>query len=217
MSRRATCAIVSGEKGPTGRRRGAHRPSGRGGDHIPSDARPSTAANGARAGASKRTPAMRARERETRMTGRVSRGVAIVVAVLFTVGLGGTAVAQKKLENIPLVWKPTTKAGQGSGVTNLSGLMDVKIQVDPFVDTRENKAKFGENQEDKAPRAVTTSGNVADFATQNFRNALKQYGLNIVPSGGDVVIGGDILEFMVVESNTYKGDARIKLYVKKRS
>ena len=150
------------------------------------------------------------------MTGRVSRRVAIVVAVLFTVGLGGTAVAQKKLENIPLVWKPTTKAGQGAGVTNLSGLMDVKIQVDPFVDTRENKAKFGENQEDKAPRAVTTSSNVAEFTTQNFRNALKQYGLTIVPSGGDVVIGGDILEFMVIETNTYKGDVRLKLNVKKR-
>jgi hypothetical protein len=142
--------------------------------------------------------------------------VAIVVAVLFTVGLGGAAVAQKKLENIPLVWKPTTKTGSGAGVTNLSGLMDVKIQVDPFVDTRENKAKFGENQEDKAPRSVTTSSNVADFTTQNFRNALKQYGLTIVPSGGDVVIGGDILEFMVTESNTYKGEVRIKLSVKKR-
>jgi hypothetical protein len=159
---------------------------------------------------------MRARKREIRMTGRVSRRLAVVVAVLFTVGLGGPAVAQKKLENIPLVWKPTTKAGQGSSVTNLSGLADVKIQVDPFVDTRENKAKFGENQEDKAPRSVTTSGNVAEFATQNFRNALKQYGLTIVPSGGDVVIGGDILEFMVVETNTYKGDVRIKLNVKKR-
>ena len=150
------------------------------------------------------------------MTGRVSRGVAVVVAVLFVVGLGGPAVAQKKLENIPLVWKPTSKTGSGSGVTNLSGLMEVKIQVDPFVDTRENQAKFGENQADKAPKPVTTSGNVADFCTQNFRNALKQYGLTIVPSGGDVVVGGDILEFMVIETNTYKGDVRIKLNVKKK-
>src|SRR5262249_61317425 len=125
-------------------------------------------------------------------------------AVLFTVGLG-TAVAQKKLENIPLVWKPTTKAGQGAGVTNLSGLMDVKIQVDPFVDTRENKAKFGENQEDKTPRAVTTSGNVAEFATQNFKNALNQYGLTIVQSVGSVDIGGQKLTIIVIESHPYHG------------
>jgi hypothetical protein len=156
------------------------------------------------------------RKRETGMTGRVSRGVTVVVAVLFAAGLAGPVAAQRKLENIPLVWKPTTKTGSGAGVTNLSGLMDVKIQVDPFVDTRENKAKFGENQEDKTPRPVTTSASVAEFATQNFRNALKQYGLTIVQSGGDVVIGGDILEFMVIETNTYKGDVRIKLNVKKR-
>jgi len=149
------------------------------------------------------------------MSGRVSRGVPVVVAVLFTLGLGGPAAAQKKLENIPLVWKPTDEVGSG-GVTNLSGLADVKIQVDPFVDTRENKAKFGENQQDKVPKPVTTSGNVAEFTTQNFRNALKQYGLTVVPSGGDVVIGGDILEFMVIEDSRYKGNVRIKLNVKKR-
>ena len=148
------------------------------------------------------------------MTGSVSRRVAVVVAVLFAVGLGGPAVAQKKLEGIPLVWKPSNK--KGAGVTNLSGLADVKVQVDPFVDTRENKAKFGESQEDKVPKAVTTSGNVAEFCTTNFRNLLKQYGLTIVPSGGDVVVSGDILEFMVIETNTYKGEVRLKLAVKKR-
>jgi hypothetical protein len=148
------------------------------------------------------------------MRGRASRGVAVIVAVLFAVGLGVPASAQKKLEGIPLVWKPTNR--KNAGVVNLAGLTDVKVQVDPFVDTREVKAKFGENQEDKVPRPVTTSGSVADFCTLNFRNVLKQYGLTVVPSGGDVVVGGEILEFLVIETNTYKGEVRLKLVVKKR-
>ena len=147
------------------------------------------------------------------MTGRGARGVAIVASVLFAMSLGGPAVAQKNLEGIPLVWKPSNK--KSAGVVNLAGLVDVKVQVDPFIDTREDKAKFGENQEDKTPRPVTTSGSVADFCTQNFRNVLKQYGLTVVPSGGDVVVGGEILEFMVIETNTYKGEVRLKLVVKK--
>ena len=148
------------------------------------------------------------------MTGRVARGLLIIGAVLFLMSLGGPALAQKKLEGIPLVWKPSNK--KSTGVVNLAGLTDVKVQVDPFVDTRENKAKFGENQEDKTPRPVTTSGSVADFCTQNFRNTLKQYGLTVVPSGGDVIVAGEILEFMVIETNTYKGEVRLKLNVKKR-
>ena len=147
------------------------------------------------------------------MTGGLSRKVAVVVAVLFAISLGGPALAQKKLEGIPLVWKPSNK--KSAGVTDLAGLAEVKVQVDPFVDTRENKAKFGENQEDKVPRPVTTSGSVAEFCTQNFRNTLKQYGITVVPSGGDVVVGGEILEFMVIETNTYKGEVRLKLAVKK--
>jgi hypothetical protein len=31
-----------------------------------------------------------------------------------------------------------------------------------------------------------------------------------------VVVGGEILEFMVIETNTYKGEVRLKLVVNKR-
>ena len=89
----------------------------------------------------------------------------------------------------------------------------MKIQVQGFADTRSDKAKFGESQEGKVPKPVTTSGSVAEFCTENFRNALKQYGLTVVPNGGDVVVGGEILEFMVIETNTYKGEVRLKLTV----
>jgi hypothetical protein len=135
---------------------------------------------------------------------------ALLVAVL-GLGLGAPASAQKTLEGIPLVWKPTNR--KGAGVLNLGELVDVKIQVQGFVDTRDAKAKFGESQEDKVPKPVTTSGNVAEFCTENFRKALKDHGLTVVPTGGDAVVAGEVLEFMVIETNTYKGEVRLKLTV----
>jgi hypothetical protein len=143
------------------------------------------------------------------MRRRSLRGAMLVVVL--GLGLSGPAFAQKTLEGIPLVWKPTNK--KDAGVVNLGELLNVKIQVQGFADTRSDKAKFGESQEGKAPKPVTTSGNVAEFCTENFRNALKQYGLTVVPNGGDVVVGGEILEFMVIETNTYKGEVRLKLTV----
>jgi hypothetical protein len=121
------------------------------------------------------------------------------LAVLVAVTLTAPAFAGKWLEGIPLIWTPTE--GMEVGVVNLAGLTGVKIQIQPFVDTRADKAKFGENQEDKVPRPVTTSGSVAEFCTQNFANTLKQYGLSVVTEGGNVVVASEILEFMVIESN----------------
>jgi uncharacterized protein (DUF2147 family) len=135
------------------------------------------------------------------------------LAVLVAVTLTATAFAGKRLDGIPLVWKPTER--KGVGVVNLTGLTGVKIQIEPFVDTRADRAKFGENQEDKVPRPVTTSGSVAEFCTQNFGNTLKQYGLSVVAEGGDVVVAGEILEFMVIESNAYKGEVRLIITVKR--
>ena len=143
------------------------------------------------------------------MRRRSLRGAMLVVVL--GLGLIGPAFAQKTLEGIPLVWKPTNR--KGAGVMNLSELVDVKIQVQGFVDTRDAKAKFGESQEDKVPKPVTTSGNVAEFCTENFRKALKDHGLTVVPTGGDAVVAGEILEFMVIETNTYKGEVRLKLTV----
>lgn len=143
------------------------------------------------------------------MRRRSLRGAMLVVVL--GLGLSGPAFAQKTLEGIPLVWKPTNR--KGAGVVNLGELVDVKIQVQGFVDTRDAKAKFGESQEDKVPKPVTTSGNVAEFCTENFRKALKDHGLTVVPTGGDAVVAGEILEFMVIETNTYKGEVRLKLTV----
>jgi hypothetical protein len=136
------------------------------------------------------------------------------LALLAAGVLTAPVFAAKRLEGIPLVWKPTNPKDHG-GVVNLVGIGDVKIQVMPFVDTRPDKAKFGENQEDRVFKPVTTSGSISDFCTQNFENTLKQLGLTVVAEGGDVVVGAEILEFMVIETNTYNGVVRLKVSVKR--
>jgi hypothetical protein len=135
------------------------------------------------------------------------------VSILLLLFMPSLALAGKPLDGIPLVWKPTNR--KDTGVLNLAGLTNVKFQVDPFTDTRSDKTRIGENQEDKTAKMVTTSGNVAEFCTQQFSNMLKQYGLTVVPEGGDVVIGGQVLEFMVIETNTYKGEVRLKVSAKR--
>jgi hypothetical protein len=122
--------------------------------------------------------------------------------------------AGNKLEGIPLVWKPTEL--KDTGVVNLTGITGVKIRIEPFVDTRADKAKFGENRQDTVFKPVTTSGSAADFCTRHFADELRRFGFSTVQNQGDVVLGGEILEFMVVETNTYKGDVRLRLTLKKQ-
>ena len=136
-----------------------------------------------------------------------------VVSVLLLALLPSMVLAGKPLDGIPLVWKPTNR--KDTGVLNLAGIANVKFRVEPFTDTRSDKTRIGVNQEDKTAKMVTTSGNVAEFCTQQFSNMLKQYGLTVVPEGGDVVIGGEVLEFMVIETNTYKGEVRLKVTAKR--
>ena len=136
------------------------------------------------------------------------------LALLFTSVLATPGLAAKRLEGIPLVWRPTSRKDHGA-VVDISGLTNVKIQVEPFVDSRPDKARIGENQEDKQPKPVTVSGSVAEFCTLHFRDSLRQLGLSVVSEGGEAVVSAEILEFMVIETNTYKGEVRLKVSVKR--
>jgi hypothetical protein len=136
------------------------------------------------------------------------RATAVALLVLC---LGTAAWAGKRLEGIPLVWKPTNH--KDTGVLNLAGISNVKMRVEPFTDARPDKKKIAENREDSTPKPVTTSGNVAEFCAQQFANVLRQYGLTVVEDNADVVIGGEVLEFMVVETGTYQGEVRLKISV----
>ncbi len=62
---------------------------------------------------------------------------------------------------------------------------------------------------------MTTSDRVTDFCTREFRDVLGQYGLKVVPADGDVVIDGEVLEFMVTEKSRYEGAVRLKVSVRR--
>lgn len=139
----------------------------------------------------------------------------IVVVMALTLATVGPALAAKKLLlNIPLVWRPTDL--KDTGVVSLTGLEAVKLQVKTFTDARPDKTKFGENNEDDTPKPVTTSSSVAEFCTENLARILRGSGISIVEDGADFVLTGEVLEFMVTETGTYRGEVRLKVTLLRR-
>ena len=126
--------------------------------------------------------------------------------------LCGCAHAPQKLEGIPLLWKPTSSIEDFADI-DLNGIMDVKIQVDRFSDTRKDPALIAENHEDPQPKSVTTRDDVATYVSDNMRDTLRRVGLDVVDTGGQVVIGGEIRGFFVTETHTYHGEIVLRVSV----
>jgi hypothetical protein len=122
------------------------------------------------------------------------------------------AAKRDKLEGIPLVWKPTTNVAT-LGAVDLTGLTNVKVQVARLSDKRDDRALIGQNREKQTPRNVTTPDDVAGFVTDHMKSLMKGAGLSVVDSGGSATVKGEILQFFVAETDTYKGDVRIHISV----
>ena len=123
-----------------------------------------------------------------------------------------TASAAKtdKLENIPLVWRPTTSTAK-LGAVDLTGLADTKLQIDPVADTRSNPGFIGQNSEKQPPRKVTTPDSVSGFVTDHLKQLMSAAGINVVDSGGSTILKSEIQQFFVDETETYRGDVRLKV------
>ena len=126
--------------------------------------------------------------------------------------LAGCSSAPTKLENIPLVWKPEKHPTASVGVAS-PDLFKAKIKVAPMTDSRKDAALIGENREKQPVRTVTTSDNVADFVTNQFKALLSSAGMTVVDSGETVVIKGDVQQFFVTETDNYVGDVRLGITV----
>jgi hypothetical protein len=113
-----------------------------------------------------------------------------------------------KLENSPLVWKPTTNTAS-LGAVDLTGLGNVKLQVPKVADGRQNPTLLGANKENATPRIITTSNDVPAFVTEHMKQIIAAAGLNVVDSGGTYVLKADLKQFYVDETDTYKGDVRL--------
>lgn len=114
-----------------------------------------------------------------------------------------------KLENIPLVWKPTTSLGSMASV-DLADLQDARLQVDRLADNRENRGAIGQNIE-QTPRKVTTPDDVSAFVTDHMKSLISRTGIDVVASGGTAILKGEIKQFFVDETEIYQGDVRLRL------
>lgn len=128
---------------------------------------------------------------------------------------GAAASRAASLENVPLKWAPTSTLGEMGAIDLTGAVGTTKIRFDALVDTRQNPSLVAENREkaDKV-RQMTTSSDVAAFATEHLKDTLRHAGLNIVDDGADVVMSGEIRQFFVTEVNTYGGELSILVHLK---
>ncbi len=138
-----------------------------------------------------------------------------VSVLLVMTCLSACRTTPKRLDNIPLMWKPTSEFKVPPG--SLNNILDTKFQFNGLKDVRKQPALVAENREDAVVKPVTTKDDVGEFVTKNVRVAFDRLGLTTVDSGGDVVIGGEVRQFFVDETDTYKGQVLLRLTAHNRS
>lgn len=145
------------------------------------------------------------------MTSRLFLTLALLAGIA-SVGIGAIAPASAadKLENIPLIWKPTTTMAE-RGPLDLKGLEGASLQIDPFIDNREDKAYIGVNKAKIPNRKVTTQEDVARFVTYQMKTLMSAQGVPIVETGGTVVMKGWIKRFFAEEASRYNADVELEL------
>jgi Uncharacterized lipoprotein len=132
-------------------------------------------------------------------------------ALLFTLLLTMTLGAHAKsalLEHVPLKWTPTSDLKLGT-----MEMSQTPVQFQTFQDVRDNKEAIGENREDAKPKPVTTADDVGAFVSTHMRDLLNQAGLKTVDTNGAVTIKGEVKQFFVRETSTYKSTVVLHLTV----
>jgi len=127
--------------------------------------------------------------------------------MLFAVTLCAYATTQL-LEHVPLRWKPTSEPRLGA-----MQMSQTPIQFETFQDVRDNKDAIGENLEDDKPRPVTTTDDVGAFVSSHMRELFDHAGLKTVDSNGTITIRGEVRQFFVRETTTYKSAVAVHLTV----
>jgi hypothetical protein len=119
-----------------------------------------------------------------------------------------SVLAAAYLTNVPLRWKPTSDL-------RLGGLQmaQTPVQFEKFVDARQDPHAIGENREDDTPKPVTTPDDVGAFVSTHMRELFNKAGLTTVDSNGSVLIKGEVKDFFVRETSTYKAEVSIHLTI----
>jgi hypothetical protein len=132
----------------------------------------------------------------------------IGISVLLLALAYSANVSAALLEHVPLKWTPTSDLQLGA-----AQMPQTPIQFETFQDVRENKQAIGENREDDKPKPVTTTDDVGAFVSTHMRQLFQRAGLKTVDSGGAVTIKGEVREFFVRETGTYKSAVAVRLTV----
>jgi hypothetical protein len=130
-----------------------------------------------------------------------------LLALLLALSLDASAKTVL-LEHVKLQWKPTSELKLGA-----REMSQAPIQFETFQDVRDNKEAIGENTEDDKPKPVTTTDDVGAFVSTHMRELFDRAGLKTVDSNGAVTIKGEVKQFFVRETSTYKTEVAVHVTV----
>jgi len=122
-----------------------------------------------------------------------------------------TAVADARtrpLVHVPLEWRPTSALRLGA-----AQMPQTPIGFAAFEDVRTDKEAIGENREDRVPKPVTTSSDVGAFVSTHMRELFDEAGLKAVDGNGAVTIKGEVRQFFVRETSTYRSEIAVHVEV----
>jgi hypothetical protein len=122
-----------------------------------------------------------------------------------------TVVAHAKtalLQHIPLQWRPTSDLRLGA-----LEMSQASIHFEGFQDARQNKEAIGENLEDDQPKPVTTGDDVGAFVGNHMRELFEHAGLKTVDGNAAVTIKGEVKQFFVRETSSYKSEVAVHVTV----
>lgn len=137
-------------------------------------------------------------------------GAALAVASL-------PILAAPRLEQIPMVWRPTDPVAVPAPP---SAPVQTTITVRPLMDRRTNPA-IGENREDADEGKVllvTTRDEIGAWTTDRLKVLLTQGGYRLVNDDdqADLRLSGEVLQFFVTETSTYKAAVSIRITLTQR-
>jgi len=143
------------------------------------------------------------------------RHSSVILAFFSLMLANGAAFGSTPLANIPLKWSPTSTLSEWGAVDLSGATITTKIHWDGIADARENPTLVAENREKESNiRTLTTSTDVAAFVSDHMKESLHGAGLNIVDSGADVNVSGELRKFFVTETGTYNGEISVLFHVK---
>lgn len=139
--------------------------------------------------------------------------------VLFSIAtvFSSFVLAKDLHSGVELTWKATTDLTETAKM-DLSKMSEAKIKVEKLSDARTIKpatrvGEYSENPAEVLP--VDTKSDVSEFITANLKNTLTKVGLDVADKNTQYTLTGEIKEFYVTETNTYKGNVLIKFILKK--